>query len=329
MVYTKHKEEKGLEKVREVVNDWRCDWQEFDQSNDDGIDGLIIMRRGHKKPTTTGSIIYVQVKCGNSYLDEKNDPKKIGVKLGAKHIETHRPRWNRMPGKVILIYRKSENSQKAWWIDLKDENSYSKTNKAVVHAPKSQVFNTAQKGVFLRLPGDQSRYQGLDAIHLNRQEEFIPKIGGRHGTLKKQAWQYYKQWKTECSGKEKCPINEIETVLINRTGWKHITRKERLPERVFQSWLLLATARKMITTCTRYFRLGGTHDVHDREGNILGVIDYIALRATASYTHKDSSVVQVVLKRYIPTSENQSGRSKVWFYSVHELRRGRRASLGV
>ncbi|GHE20131.1 hypothetical protein GCM10017767_06520 [Halomonas urumqiensis] len=67
----------------------------------------------------------------------------------------------------------------------------------------------------------------------------------------------------------------------------------------------------------------------DREKNISGVIDYIALRANVSYTHKDSSVVQVVLKRYIPTSEGQSGESKVWFYSVHELRRGKRASLGV
>ncbi|WP_146077109.1 DUF4365 domain-containing protein, partial [Halomonas caseinilytica] len=314
MASTKYKEEKGIEKVREVVTNWRCDWQEFDHKNDDGIDGIIIMRRGHKKPTTTGSVIYVQVKCGKSYLDKKKDPDKIGIKLGKEHIKTHHPRWNRMPGKVILIYRKSPNSQKAWWIDLKDENSYSTTNKAVVHAPKSQVFNTGQKGVFLRLLGDHSRYQGLDPIHLNRQEDLIPKIGYEHGAFKQQAWEYYKQWKSECNGKEKSPIDEIRSVLITRTGWKHITRNKRLPERVFQSWLLLATARKMIKTCTQYFRLGGTHAVEDNEKNIVGIIDYIALRANVSYTHKDSSIVQVVLKRYIPTSESQSGESRVWFY---------------
>src|SRR5690606_32717460 len=97
----------GLTAVRTaVVTEWNCGWQEYDHINDEGIDGIILMKRGQNRPIATGGIVFVQVKCGGDGYreDQKQHPDHICINLGKAYIDKHRPRWNRAPGPAVLIF---------------------------------------------------------------------------------------------------------------------------------------------------------------------------------------------------------------------------------
>src|SRR3569833_2577059 len=107
-----------------VVGVWVCGWQEYAASNDDAIDGVILLRRGTKRPTDTGGIVFVQVKCGgNGYRqDQVQYPDHVCIALGATYIEAHRERWQRVPGPAVLIFvddTQDRHIPPAWWVDLR------------------------------------------------------------------------------------------------------------------------------------------------------------------------------------------------------------------
>lgn len=85
----------GVNTVATIVeNLWESGWQEYGASNDDAIDGVILMRKGTAKPTDTGGIVFVQVKCGGDGYrqDQKQHPNHVGVALGLAYITKHRSR---------------------------------------------------------------------------------------------------------------------------------------------------------------------------------------------------------------------------------------------
>ena len=89
--------------VHGIINDyWKSDYQKIDQDNDDGIDGIIHVRRHGE---LTGEVIYVQIKSGDGYKSiTKKRPEYIGINVGADYINEHKQRWNRLVGAVILIF---------------------------------------------------------------------------------------------------------------------------------------------------------------------------------------------------------------------------------
>jgi hypothetical protein len=137
----------GLSFVEAVVTyQWKCGWQEWDPHNDDGVDGLIILRR---KGVDTGAIVFAQIKSGASY-DAKtvSRPDFVNINLGEKYIEQHLPRWRKLPGPVILIYvEPSEDLQhKAWWVDLRSEGIRCSDNKSIILIPRKNIFNSTTLG---------------------------------------------------------------------------------------------------------------------------------------------------------------------------------------
>lgn len=319
------KERIGINAVSRLVEiAWESGWQEYDTANDDAIDGVILLRKGHIRPTDTGGVIFVQIKCGgNGYRrDQKQYPDHICVALGAEYVATHRKRWERVPGPAVLVFvddTKDAMNPPAWWVNLRDPAAYSSKNAGVILIPKRQKFAHHTKGDFHRLCGTGTHDRRLETYTLQRDETVLPVLG-RSESLRNDAWTFYKSWRTDVGVRQNPALG---LVFVNRAGWKHITRRGRLPERIVQSWLLLGAAKKMVACSENIYDLGHAKRTVYEDGNTV-IEDYLGLRAIVAFPYRHQSVVQVVLKRnrlVTPAQERQE-RQKIWFYSVYELRRG-------
>lgn len=320
------KERIGINTISTIVeNLWESGWQEYKASNDDAIDGVILLRKGSAKPTDTGGIVFVQVKCGGNSgyrKDQKQHPDHICIALGQTYIAAHRSRWQRMPGPAVLVFvedTKDELSPPAWWVDLRDPAAYPTTNAGIILIPKSQRFSHHSKGDFHRLCGARTHDRRLEAFSLERCDTLLPTLG-KTESLRNDAWNYYKAWRDDSNARKNPVLGEI---LVNRMGWKHITRRGRLPERIIQSWMLLGAAKKLISSSKEIYNLGHAKVTKFSDGNSV-TEDYLGLRANVSFPYRHQSVIQVVLKRnrLVSPQKKSLEREKIWFYSVYELRRG-------
>jgi hypothetical protein len=185
--------------------------------------------------------------------------------------------------------------------------------------PKSQRFSHHSKGDFHRLCGARTHDRLLEVFSLERNDMVLPVLG-KTESLRKDAWNYYKAWRDDSTARQNPLLGEI---LVNREGWKHITRRGRLPERIVQSWMLLGAAKKLVTSSRQVFNLGRARVTIFADGNSV-TEDYLGLRGIICFPHRHQSVVQVVLKRnrLVSPSDASREREKIWFYSVYELRRG-------
>lgn len=309
-----------------------CGWQDYFAKNDNAFDGMIIMRKGRSNVIETGGVIFVQIKCGKTggYKVLRNiDPDHIGVKVGSDYIESHRERWNKVESPSILIFIDADNynfdnpDNKAldgYWVDLKDNAAYCQSNRNLIRVPKKNKLNLHTKSEFHKLCGDKVNEYKLDKLFI-KNDDCLPIALGKNTYLKKEAWNYYKNWALNTNEHFHPKLGRI---LVNRMGWKHITRKGRANNRIVASWLLLPVARKMIRLIKDYQRLGERIEIayHKGDGLIL-VRDYLSLKALVSFTYRDSSLVQVILKRdKIIDIKGNVISEKIWFYSVFEKRRG-------
>jgi hypothetical protein len=82
-------------------------------------------------------------------------------------------------------------------------------------------------------------------------------------------------------------------------------------------------AAKEIIKNVNAIDLLGRATVIEFNDNVKVVEDYLGLRAIVTFPYRHHSVVQVVLKR-TRLINNRSGleRTKIWFFSVYERRRG-------
>ncbi|XHR95006.1 DUF4365 domain-containing protein [Mucilaginibacter sp. UC70_90] len=297
-----------------VQGEARHGWQVFDPRNDNGVDGMIIMRKNHKnKRIDTGELIFAQVKCGSPngyYTETKKRPKHFGVNVGEAYIDSHKPKWQKLFGPVILIYV-DYKTKNAWWTDLKDENSYTKDNKSLILVPKQQRFGIHSFGEFKRLKGYLHISPEIQMLPLERTDINLFKPSQK---LKESARQYYRTWAVS----QDRTNPELGEIIVSREGWRHICRKGRKTERIIQSWSLLGVARKVIQEVRNVYQLRVEISTPDALGNY-SQIDYISLRAQVIFPQRHSSIVQVVLKRRRKfDSVNGLLESKIWFHSVYE-----------
>lgn len=314
----------GINRVASLVEGiWECGWQEYAPQNDDAFDGVIILRRGKKRPVDTGGLVFVQVKCGGDGYrqDQKQYPDHICVALGSEYIAAHRERWQVSPGPAVLVFVDdtiNRETPPAWWVNLKDQASYSPTNAGMILLPKNQQFSHHTKGNFHKLCGYGPQDRKLQQIKLTRAETIIPQLG-KSESIRNDAWNFYKNWRADPIA---CTNPILGLILVNRVGWKHITRPGRFPERILQSWTLLGAAQKIVRGSGQIFNLGHAKTITLRDGNLY-TVEYLGLRAVVVFPHRHHAVVQVVLKRsrLVSPGNTHAERDKVWFYSVYELRR--------
>lgn len=310
------KEALGIRVVSAFIREpWNCLWQEYDARNDNGIDGVAIMRKGNHE---TGGLVFIQVKCGgNGYRsDQKQHPDKICINLGGKYIKDHKPRWESTLGPCVVVFVDDATEKinpPAWWADLKDASTYSLTNKGMLLIPKSQRFGPHSKGDFHRLCGSGPIDKILPVINYMRQDLIVPQL---QENLLHAARGAYKTW-----GIGKSPA--LGDVLVNRVGWRHMTRQGRLIERISQSLGLLGVAKRMVNEIDEVDMLGRTTLKLLSDGSTM-VTDHLGLRANVVFPHRHQSVIQVVLlrKRLLSKISSAPTFQKIWFLSVYELRRG-------
>lgn len=301
----------GALRIHQIVNDlWNSDWIKFEQENDDGIDGVIQVR---KKGEWTGETIYVQVKSGSGYkVENKKRPNKIGIQLSEKYIFSHRPRWNVLKGAVILIF--VDDNNKCYWTDLKNEESYTNENKSIILISKQNRFGSHSKGHFKKISGFFPEDRHVPVIKLSNDNLTFVKL---NQPLNKSAREFYKNWRN--SPKENRINKSLGEISINRVGWRHISRKQRGFDKIFQSWLLLSAAKRIIQEVNVLYEYRNKN----LDGNELILNKFYALRAKVIFPNRHESIVQVVIrgyKKYI--KEENSLEEKYWFYSVYEPRRG-------
>jgi hypothetical protein len=289
-------------------------WQTLDPLNDNGVDGLIIMRKTQgQKRLDTGEIIFTQVKCGSKngyYTEAKKRPKHFGVNVGEGYISSHRPKWDKLFGPAILVYV-DYKTEKAWWTDLKDENSFIPENKSLIIVPKHQRFGIHSFGEFKRLKGYLHTNPEIQRIELDRSDI---NIFSPSKTLKQSAKTYYRNW----ADSKTCKHPDLGNIIISREGWRHICRKGRKTERIVQSWSLLGVAKRMISEVKNVYQLRVETTPPDANGSYVQV-DYISLRAQVIFPQRHSSIVQVILKRKRQlNSTNNVLQSEIRFHSVYE-----------
>jgi hypothetical protein len=292
-------------------------WQPYDHINDNGVDGIIIKR---KAGDDTGEIIFTQVKCGTGggyFKATKNRPKHFGVNVGEEYINSHRPRWNKLFGPVILVYVDFK-TEKAWWTDLKDESSYTTDNKSIILVPKHQRFGEHSFGNFNTLTGFLHINPELTTIQLDRED--ISFYNYTKTPIKEAAKAFYKNW--SLSNERNNP--SLGEIIVSREGWRHISRKGRKPERIIQSWNLLGVAKKVIQTVDKAYQLRQFKSGKDKLGNYL-ITDYISLRAQVIFPQRHSSIIQVILirKRKFGLTDNLL-ENKIRFLSVYEPMNGKK-----
>lgn len=310
----------GMRTVAQYVQEfWECGWQPFEQRNDKGIDGLILMR---KKGSDLGVRINVQIKCGLGYLTSIQQD-EIRVSIDDKNgLKEHLDYWRNQIEPVVLIlvvphivnlelkkedWKEHRLNPQAWWVDVKDTNIQEK--KTILKIPIGQKFGEHSKGDFLRL-----------VMPILRKNENLPKIIPTEESrklmlsdnIRKAGREFYSSWKNGVNDKRVFCKALDKDILISRTGWRHIVLSRRGIERRRCSLQLLGIAKQIIEEVEKdKFCLLGQKETPDFMEQKIGI------KARIQSKNQGDDIVQVIILRRKMRSNDAD---RYWFYSVHYKR---------
>lgn len=315
----------GIRVVGQFVQEfWECGWQPYDQRNDEGIDGIILMR---EKGCDLGISINVQVKCGPKYISSIND-KEIRISVDDDlGLSSHIEYWRRQSLPTVLIYvnpckpQRDKNGKivkdkngkivwlenrlgsQAWWVNVNDENLKPEKTKTLIRLDKKNRFGEHSKGDFLKLIKPLLSTSHLTNIKLNRESKNLL----NSPNLRVEARKFYQNWK---NGNDVYCKAISEYLRVSRMGWRHILLSRRGKERRVISLKLLGVAKQMIEevdSCYLLTQIETSDCLEQKYG----------LRAVIQENNREESVIQVILLRMM---NKKTQKSKWWFYSVHYRR---------
>lgn len=322
----------GINRLVLILANFNCGWQSYEQHNDKGIDGFIILRRTiskkikkidkktglpkikiSKNETDSGEIIFAQVKTGQSFKSETlTRPNHYDILIGEEYINNHRPLWNRMASPAILIWVDDKNND-AYWTDLNSDDSYTTDNKGIALVPKSNKLDNNSRYFLKKLCGYKNK--NIPSINLSSKDCYYINF---NSSIKNAARKYYLDWKNDKLFKTANPY--LNNINISRSGWRHLSRKSRSSGKVIQSWMLLGAA-KIILQMIKHYEVIGRENIISI-GNQKIFYDYIALKANVFFPFREKGLVYVVLRRKRTLDNLANITSETWFYSVFEKRRG-------
>ena len=132
---SKFSEWKGIDRINEAVHKMHCIFREISK-DDFGIDGEIevVVRKEDEEEAyeTTGGIIKLQSKSGNSYIKHDSD---TGFYVYVKQQDLEL--WNGSNYPVIFVVY-HPHDDKLYWKDVK---AYIKTTPQVFHSPLRIAFD--------------------------------------------------------------------------------------------------------------------------------------------------------------------------------------------
>lgn len=326
---------KGVNKTEEIVLEAGHLLQTIDGDIDDGIDGYIILRKYVKyirikdglikrleDYVETGGLIGVQVKTvssiprtgSSSYYINISKSDYFGVNFGSKeNLEKRKKIWNNFIGPMILVFVDLE-SNNCWWADLKNENVYQNNDYSVL-VKKTDLFNTASFKNIIKLGRELFVTKKLIDIKTNNGTF----INLQLLNIQNSAKNYYK----ELGNPDELVYPTINPTLgevkFSRSGWKHITRFNRRKMRILNSLLLLPVAKLICEKVDRYTTVKRGHIRESK--HYLKKVDYLTLRANVDFNFRESSIIQVVLRRVKIFDLYNPERiipDEIYFHSIYE-----------
>ena len=288
-------------------------WIKYDQENDDGIDGHIIIRDHGGKDL--GAIIKVQIKSGPSYVSSRVGNKEVRISpfSSKESFKKHLSSYSQSDCPVVLVWVNTQKKDakgkvyedyyhpEAWWrrvdnYEYNDESVISLFNKFGEHS-KGELFRLVKNHIKDWIGYPKITLEGRLKNHFFSSD------------LKQETYTFYREWR-ECNT---ILIWEKQNhkVKINRTGWRHINDYKRGRERINTSLRLLPLAREIIThSRTRPVLL------QSRRITPTLVREQYGLRCRVLFGDQTMKV-QVVLIRMKDELEND----EQWrFYSIHVIK---------
>ncbi|MDM3114219.1 DUF4365 domain-containing protein [Citrobacter sp. Cf128] len=328
----------GVNHVQRVLGKWGWGFQKIDQENDDGFDGIIYIRskkcsvaapedKRKQSWEGTGGLIHVQIKTGEGYVNKKYDKE---IKLNIANLQAKREMWNRyaLPCILIFVSENDKGEEQAYWVDVKSDASYLNDTGTVLKVPlKNRFFISPEcKGPLRKLARASQGYSNKPVLDISKYDSLHGLleqnlIGGLNVPPKQRAIRFYKNWKKIGA------LNPyFGEVLINRTGWSHITRKNRPMGRIETSFNLLPYAARIINDISTWRVLTSPKKYEGRQDKHITYVDFVGLTAKVVIKSRGSTEVMVVLKR--ETKYNNGDLSvepitRLWFYTVYEPGRGK------
>jgi hypothetical protein len=284
---------------RVVLRDWQGRWQALDAHNDDGVDGLIFLESNGE---ATGQVIYAQVKTYNRV--RRSTSGDFMLPIGTKRLSKAISRWRRLVGAAIVIYV-DPVSLHGYWADAKNVHP----NWSQIAVPSNQLFDKAAKRLIAHLCG--TLHRDLSTPTLIAEPEHFAHLTGNE-LIKVAAHELYHDL-------EQRPVllgGNGPRVSFPRSGWRHITRRERPQLTRYQSFVLLGVVRPILER-TDEVDLKDARMIPDRG------IRLLAARCAVSFPFRQTGIVKVVLRKL-----TRAERDVYEFHTVYEPRR-RRDVIGV
>ncbi|MBU2905111.1 DUF4365 domain-containing protein [Arenibacter algicola] len=311
----------GMRVVSQFVQEfWECGWQPFEQRNDCGIDGVIILK---KRGTELGVRINVQVKCGGGYISSL-DNETIKFKFKSKpNLEKHIKYWKKQIEPAVLIFinpgdrisnnqsvdtdkvlnQKTRLNPEAWWVDLKSTDLKTEGIDTLINIPLNQKFGEHSKGDFIKLCSNLIHSITYPRLHLENDYKKIL-IGDQQKSR-----DFFKRWKSENNGL--CYCLALRTnIIISNVAWKHITSKKRGTERITYSLKSLGIAKQIVEQVEFYTTF------NQRKTTKNYTVSKIGIKAHVETKEQKLGLIQVVLN----VRDDLYGNRKVWLYSIHQIK---------
>lgn len=330
----------GVQHVSNVLTRWGWGYQSISQENDDGFDGIIYIRSKKNDPEDkenrskqswgfTGGLIHTQVKTGAEYISSRN---RNEIRIKIKNLSKKKEVWGKSPIPCVLIFVCLEDDDSdvkyCYWADLKSESTYIDESSTLIKIPlKNRFMKSIEcKGPLRRLARTSADYANKPLIDLSKFDSLRERLPASLNnnfnlTLKKKSIEFYQQWKLIGATNP-----YFGPILINRTGWSHMTRQRRPIARIEASFNLLPIAARIINDVSTWRVLTPVRTYDDRKDGHTCLVDFIGLTAKVILKNRNSSEVMVVLKRerkLINGKENSTSETRLWFYTVYEPGRGK------
>lgn len=280
-----------------VLRDWNCRWQAIDGHNDDGVDGLLFFQKGSE---LTGQVAFVQVKLRSS---AKRESGSIKVNVGIKRIRKNAARWKKLVGATILIFV-DPNNMEAFWVDLRDPKALVGT---YVMVPESNKFDVTAKAPIQSLCGTLHKDQNYRLLNTDGQDF-------EHLTCREHIQVSSRKLYHELRDVPTLLAGSDRPVRFLRSGWRHITRRERSRATRFQSFVLLGCVRQILND-TDITELTLEGHISKSGGRLYSTRRYM------TFPFRQSALTTVVLEQL----KDDDGEY-FSFYTVYEPRRKRTAT---
>jgi hypothetical protein len=326
---------RALTVVQTIIEDAGHFLQSIDGGIDKGIDGYIRLRKRtkgfrviNKKKVPiedyeeTGNLIGVQVKGvsaipkvgSRSYYISLKEKEAFAVNFGkAEALDKLKFIWSNFIGPMILIFVDLKN-KKCWWVDLKDEKSFSKNGYSIIIQKRDEFtiesfrsINKLGKELFSKkkIPNLKAKNHNFHSLSLSN--------------FKESAKDAYAN--LSGSGEFFTPTQNpiLGTIRYTRSGWKHITRLNRRKMRIFNSILLLGVSKLVCENVTKFTSV--KKGLIRESGRYIKRVEFITLRANVYFNFRQSSIVQVVLRRVKTFDKihfDKKVEDQIFFHSVYE-----------